>query len=65
MALAQVVIQVGVLKGRVAIFSKLVDSFAVLMVLEPFTNFAVESTSWRSNNIMWREELRFRVKRVM
>lgn len=65
MALAQVVIQVGVLKGRVAIFSKLVDPFAVLMVLEPFANFTIEDTSWRSNNIMWREELRFRMKRVV
>ena len=65
MALAQVVIQIGVLKGRVAIFSKLVDPFAVLMVLEPFANFTIESTSWRSNNIMWREKLRFRVKRVV
>ena len=65
MALAQVVIQIGVLKRRVAIFSKLVDPFAVLMVLELFANFTIESTSWRSNNIMWREELRFRVKRVV
>ena len=45
MPLTQVVIQVGVLKGRVTVFSKLVNPFAALMVLEPLTHFAVERTS--------------------
>ena len=63
--LAEVVVEVGVGKGLIAVLGKELDPVAVPVGLVPVTDLAVEVLAWRPDDVVGRKELRLRMEGVV
>ena len=64
-ARAQVVVQISVLETGIAIFIKLIDEIRILVGIEPLGRFSIKVMTARALDVMWREQFRFRMVRVV
>ncbi len=64
-ARAQVVVQISVLETGIAIFIKLIDKIRILVGIEPLGRFSIKVMTARALDVMWREQFRFRMVRVV